>query len=388
VKARGLLCAALVLGFSARARADDGGAVDAGADAEARGRVTSTCTERVPENKPRPALSETFPDRGTSGWAATLEVEVEHGKGESVLPSGFHLQLDGDAARALERAGFALPDPDGGAGPSVESKIDGERAKSTVRIPVVLLPDKPGRNTLELPPLPIAIARASGELITVCTAPHRILVEDPIASTPDAKPKDNPPPRPQREVWTAAKQVALATLIALVVGAIVAWLLGRWLRRPKPVPPPPPPRPPWEIALEELFDLRAAELVKNQRYVEHFDRVSYIVRKYCGDRYGFDGLESTTREMLSVLRRVVPPIAVLDEIEHFLRRADLVKFARLTPTGDECNEALERAETIVRRTIPWTMDPMPVPDATPPGPPAEPTPPAPPAPPAAGGEAP
>jgi hypothetical protein len=148
-------------------------------------------------------------------------------------------------------------------------------------------------------------------------------------------------------------------LLALVIGALVAWVLGRWLRRPKPAPPPPPPRPPWDVALEELEDVRRAELVQNSRFVEHFDRVSYIMRRYCGDRYGFDGLESTTREMLHVLRRVVPPIPVLDVIEAFLRQADLVKFARLTPTAEECNEALSRCLEIVQRTIPEPMLPPP-----------------------------
>lgn len=334
---------------------------DAGTDAGSLGRVTATCVERWPEGKPRPKLEERFPDKGTSGWAATLEVVVEHGKGETVLPNGFRIELESDAARAIERAGFALPDPDGGAGPSIEVVPSGNGAKSTVKVPVVALPAKPGRSELQLPPLPIAIARASGEVVTLCTAPHTIVVDDPIASTPDAQPKDNPPPRPQREVWTAAQQVALATLVALVVGALVAWLIGRWRARPKPVPPPPPPRPPWEVALEELGDLRARELVKNERYAEHYARVSHIVRKYCGDRYGFDGLESTTREMMSVLRRVVPPIAVLAEIEASLRHADLVKFARLTPTAEECDEAMARAEQIVRRTVPAVTEPLPLP---------------------------
>jgi len=351
-----LLLAGVVSSWSLPTRADDAGAPDAGAHVS----VTATCGERWPEGKSRPKLEETFPDKGKSGYAATLRVVVEHGKGETVMPNGFRVQLDTEAARALEHAGFALPDPDGGAGPIVKVETQGETSKSTVDIPVLLLPEKPGRNSLELPPLPVSIARASGELLTLCTKPHRIVVDDPIASTPDPKPKDNPPPRAQREIWTTAKEVTIAALIALVVGALLAWLIGRWMRRPKPVPPPPPPRPPWEVAIEELTDIRAAELIANQRFVEHFERVAHVVRRYAGDRYGFDGLESTTREMLSVLRRVVPPIPVLDEIEKFLRHADLVKFARLTPSAEECLEALERGETIVRRTIPYTPPPRPV----------------------------
>jgi hypothetical protein len=274
--------------------------------------------------------------------------------------------VGGDEAAELERSGFALPDPDGGAGPTLETKEEGERAKTTVRISVVPLPDKPGLQQMTLPALPIALSRASGEVVTVCTRPHPIAVDEPIADTPDAKPKDNPPARRQLEEWTTLKHVTYATLLALVVGALAAWLLGRWMRREKPKPPPPPPRPPWEVALEELEDVRRAELVENERFAEHFDRVSYIVRKYCGDRYGFDGLESTTREMLSVLRRVVPPIAVLDVIEAFLRQADLVKFARLTPTAEECIQALERGETTVRRTIPEPILTVP-PPSKPPG---------------------
>jgi hypothetical protein len=329
-------------------------------DAGAPERVSGTCVERIPEGKERPAIKETFPAKGLTGYALGLEVVVEHGKGETVLPNGFRVQLDSDAAKALKSAGFALPDPDGGAGPSIQQTPDGERIKSTVKISVVALPEKPGRSELTLPPLPIAISRASGEVLTLCTAPHEITVEDPISNTPDPAPHENPAPRPQRELWNTAKQVAIASLIALIVGALVAWLIGRWRRRPKAVPPPPPPRPPWDVALEELVDLKHAELVKSERFVEHFDRVSHIVRRYCGERYGFDGLESTTREMIGILRRVIPPIPVLEPIETFLREADLVKFAKLTPSAEECEHALASAEDIVKRSIPF-RPPVPTP---------------------------
>src|SRR5690606_37750065 len=119
----------------------------------------------------------------------------------------------------------------------------------------VPLPKKPGRNELVLPPLPIAISRASGELMTLCTAPHPVTVEDPIANEPNPKPKQNPDPLRQREEWTAAKNAAIVASVALVLGALLAWLIGRWLKRPRPAPPPPPPRPPWEVAHEALFDL-------------------------------------------------------------------------------------------------------------------------------------
>jgi hypothetical protein len=309
------------------------------------------CIERVPSGKNRPKFSEKIASSALSGHALTLEVNVEHGKGETVLPTGFHLLGDSPEAKALEREGFALPDAEGAAGPKLDRTEQGERATTRVRISVVPLPPKPGRQVLILPPLPITLSRASGELVTVCTAPHTVTVEDPIANSPHPEPRSNPSARRQREVWTAAKHVVVAALIALAVGALLSFLFTRWLRRPKKLPPPPPPRPPWEIALEALHDIRHAGLTREGRFSEHFDRVSDVLRRYLGDRYGYDGLESTTREALGALRLMNPEVPDLRGIETFMRDADLVKFAQLTPSEGECVDLLARAEEIVTRTI-------------------------------------
>jgi len=310
-----------------------------------------SCVERIPSGKDRPHFTEKIVRRALSGHALTLEVVVDHGKGETVLPTGFRLLSDSPEGKALEREGFALPDPAGSAGPKLERTEQGERATTKVRLSVVPLPAKPGRHELLLPPLPIAISRASGEIVTVCTGAHSVLIEDPTANTPNPAPKGNPAARRQLEIWTAAKTVALAVSIALLVGALGALLISRWLRRPKKLPPPPPPRPPWDVALEALHDIRHAGLTREGRFAEVFDRVSDVLRRYLGDRYGYDGLESTTREALIALRETTPQIEDLPGIEGFMRDADLVKFARLTPSEGECLDLLSRAESIVTRTM-------------------------------------
>jgi len=310
------------------------------------------CADSFPAGSARPRVTESFPDHGKSGHALVLDLVLEHGKGESVLPAGLGGQVLGDQMRAIEREGFFLPSPKGSGAPTLETKVEGDRARTHLTIPVVALPKKPGRHELVLPSLPIAIARASGEVRTLCTAEHHVVVEDPTANTPDAKPKANPKPVRQMEEWTAAKNAAIGGAIALAAAALLAWALSWWRRRPKPVVPPPPPRPPWDVALEELFDVRHARLVEQGRFAEHFDRVSDAVRRYLGARYGFDGLETTTREAMSALRKVTPRIAVLTDVETFLENADLVKFAKLTPTETECDAALGRAEELVRRTMP------------------------------------
>jgi hypothetical protein len=361
-RALALSLSALSFGLPALAQlADDAGApsassaLPAASAASAASVVDSknaeSCVERIPSGKDRPHFTEKITRRALSGHALTLEVTVEHGKGETVLPTGFRLLGDSPEGKALEREGFALPDPEGSAGPKLERSEQGERATTKVRLSVVPLPPKPGRHQLVLPPLPIAISRASGELLTVCTASHTVLIEDPIANAPNPAPRGNPAPRRQLEIWTAAKHVALAVLIALAVGALGALLVSRWLRRPKKLPPPPPPRPPWDVALEALHDIRHAGLTREGRFAEVFDRVSDVLRRYLGDRYGYDGLESTTREALSSLRETTPKIEDLPGIEGFMRDADLVKFARLTPSEGECLDLLARAESIVTRTM-------------------------------------
>jgi hypothetical protein len=313
---------------------------------------SDTCVERIPAGKARPKLTEKVPSRGQSGHALTLSLTIEHLKGETVLPGGFAPQGESPEWRALERAGLFVPDPDGGAGPSLERTEQGDGATTKLELSLVALPKKPGRNVIAIPPLPLSVARASGEVLVLCTAPHQITIEDPIANVSNPMPKPNPPARQQREEWTLLKQAAIGAALALPVALLLAWLLSWWRKRPRPEPPAPPPRPPWDIALEELFDVRHAGLVTEGRLAEHFDRVSDIVRKYLGARYGFDGLESTTREMLSVLRTAKPRPAPLDAIETFLHQADLVKFAKTVPSPEDGELALSRAEHIVKETLP------------------------------------
>jgi hypothetical protein len=300
-------------------------------------------------------MVDTFPERGTSGYLAALRVVVSHGKGETVLPHGLQLQSESDTARSLKSAGFALPEQDAGAGArlsSVDVDAKSGRRQTTLEVPLVALPSDPGRHTLVLPPLPISIARANNDVVTLCTKPHTIVVEDPTASTPEAQPKPNPAPRAQREEWVALERALGWGALGIALGAALAWAVVRWLRRPRPVPPPPPPRPPWEVALERLDEARHAGLLETQRFAEFFDRVNDAVRQYLGARFGFDGLESTTDETLAALRRVPHFGLPLPQVAGFLQHCDLVKFADVTPTLAECERALFDAEGVVRTTMP------------------------------------
>jgi hypothetical protein len=332
------------------------------------------CVESIPKGGQRPIVSESFPARGTSGWAATLAITVRHGKGERVLPSGLDLSGAAEAKKYLQKAGFVIPDQDGGAAAHLWTEPETKESSLAVthlELPLVVLPDKPGRNLMVLPPLPVAVARANGEVASVCTHPHTIGVEDPTANAPESEPRGNPPPRPQREEWTALKKAVLWGGLGLLAGALLAYLAYRHLTKPKPAKPPPPPRPPWEIALEKLDEVRHAGLLEARRDAEYFDRVSDAVRGYLGARFGFDGLESTSDEILAALTkqgggfvRLEPAGAVggpapgipIDVVRQFLGACDLVKFANLKPSAEQCASALSAGEQIVRATMPFAAE--------------------------------
>lgn len=313
--------------------------------------AASACVEHIPEGKTRPVMTETFPAKSQAGYVATLRLSIPHGMGEHVLPGGFKLLLDSAEGRALTSSGFVFADVEGPAAPHIERQERDGQIVTVVELSFIPLPKESGRQVLELPSVPIAIARASGDLVTLCTQPHSLKVTDPTANLVEAQPRGNPSPVVQREVWTAAKNVALGALVALPVGLLLAFIVAWWRRRERVAPPPPPPRPAWDTALEALAKLRGLSLLEQGKTREHFAQVSQAVRQYLGDRYGFDGLESTTTEMLNELHSVKPGIDPLPDIVSFLDRADLVKFANLTPEVAECQNALDEGERLVRQTM-------------------------------------
>ena len=359
----------------------DAGASDASAPAPAPAQKVNGCVETVPKGADRPFVHEMFPAVGTSGWAATFAVTVNHGKGERVLPNGIDLNGAQEMRTLMKEAGFGIPDQTGTAASRLYTDGDESKATTHLDLAVVLLPPKPGNHTLTLPALPIAIVRANGERLTVCTKTHTILVDDPLQNVPEAKPKLNPEARPQREEWTSLKHALEYGGIGLLAGGLLAYAGWRFAKRPKPVPPPPPPRPPWEVALERLDEIRHAGLLDAQRYAEYFDRTSDAVRGYLGARFAYDGLESTTDEALAALLRngggfirydsggqhqsgIPLPGIPLEEIAGFLRECDLVKFANLVPTPDQCVASLATGERIVRATMPVASIPPPPPSST------------------------
>lgn len=323
------------------------------------------CQDDWPTDRERPKLVERFAKRGTSGHVTRLELDIEHLPGEVVFPAGLEamLLMSGELTQERERlteAQFKLPNAKSEIKPTLQrpAKDAQGRVKTLLTFPLIPLPKEAGRFELTLPRLPISISRASGQVHTICTQPHVITVEDPLASeaAPDKKP--NPEPRSQLEIWRSLRDGVLTALWVIPLVLLLGWLLYHYraMFRKKVVPPP--PIPPWERARGQLSHLESRGLLPAGEFEEYLDGVTDTLREYLGGRYGFDGLECTTRELLRQLGSRASDFSEEQLVRTILQHADLVKFARRTPSEDECKDACVATRKIIDLTVPLpSLDP-------------------------------
>ncbi len=143
----------------------------------------------------------------------------------------------------------------------------------------------------------------------------------------------------------------LGAAAALLLMGLAGYVIAR--NRPKVViePPPPPPRPAHEVAFEKLDALRRSGLLEAGEVMGFYVRLSEAVREYVGNRYGFNGLDMTTEEILEAMGSARLPASLGDNfLPHLLYQADLVKFAKAAPSLEEPREALEDGYRLVRAT--------------------------------------
>ena len=206
----------------------------------------------------------------------------------------------------------------------------------------------------ELGPIRVRIASAAGELSEIESNTRSIEIQSLLANEPD--PQLKPPSEPvvvEQDDYRLL--IVLGALLAIALGALLAWLFMRWWqKRDRPEPAPPPPPPPWETALTELHELeRARAAAVSEGSTEQWvDAVSDSIRAYLGRRFGFHGLESTTDEIADQLRRARSLAIEPQEAVGFLGQCDLVKFAKASLADEASRTLIEEALALVDQTRP------------------------------------
>lgn len=138
--------------------------------------------------------------------------------------------------------------------------------------------------------------------------------------------------------------VVVAGLVILGLIALVVWFIAKH-RKPKRV------LTPAERALQELTRLRAG-VTGADPYPFSID-VSDVLRIYLRDARGLSATTQTSHEFLeSVRTRSVFNDAEREALAGFLEKADLIKFARMGATSDDCVALLDQAERLLRSAMP------------------------------------
>ncbi|MEW6363097.1 MAG: BatD family protein [Acidobacteriota bacterium] len=150
-------------------------------------------------------------------------------------------------------------------------------------------------------------------------------------------------------------------VLALALAALALAALVWWLRRGKraggglaPLAAV-PQLSPEEEALEALKRLEASSLLVEGRIKEFYVELTEILKHYVYRRHGVAVEERTTDEIVRDSSAVLPS-EVFQLLREFLRRADMVKFAKYRAAAEETREMVKWTYRIVEvsRPLPET----------------------------------
>lgn len=198
--------------------------------------------------------------------------------------------------------------------------------------------------TLELPPLTVHL-RSGDELLT---NPMQITVwpTPAIADVNDAEPIRDILREPI--LWVDYWPWAASVLVCL--------MFAKWFFRKKPAPvaaiqqPSPPAIPAHERAMQQLAVLGQQKLWKQGRLEQFYTELSMIMREYLEKRFNVPALESTTREILPMLKKTNFPPNLTGSLHEILQEADMAKFAQNPPPDHFHEKALDDARHLVAAT--------------------------------------
>lgn len=205
--------------------------------------------------------------------------------------------------------------------------------------------------TFETPDYSVTLRNESGLLEDVQAEPISLTVTPVLPQGSlhlnDIKPQTNLP-------WIVAWPVLPAGALVIAVLGIVFYLIVKWvktMRRRAAVRVD--TRSPYEMAQDDLVNIRRLDLPGQGQIKEHYTMVSDSVRRYLERAYEVAATDLTTEEVRRVLRSSAITTEDSRDVINLLSDCDLVKFTALLPSEDTAREMTERARELVEMMTPW-----------------------------------
>jgi hypothetical protein len=208
-----------------------------------------------------------------------------------------------------------------------------------------------------IPSVVFTLAAANGVVTTVESPSMLLTVVNPNGVDAVLSPLDIKPIIATE--WTFEEDLLpflkeyLPYFILLLAILFLAWRF--WQQRKNRQTPPvitQISQPPHIIAERLLAELRAKQLWQNGKTKAFYSELSHILRGYLEDQFKMPALETTTDELMELLKKRDFSAEILEKTQDLLQTADLVKFAKVEPPTTIHDDFLINAEAIVATTKP------------------------------------
>ena len=152
------------------------------------------------------------------------------------------------------------------------------------------------------------------------------------------------------------KEIIPYILGIILIAAIIFFIFYyiKWKRKNVPlfVKPEKPAEPAHIIALRELDRIKAQKLWQKEKIKQYYSEVADTIRMYIQNRFDIPAMEFTSSETIGTFKSQKDLVdgSSLDQLQHILSLADLVKFAKYTPLPDDNNLTLMNAYFFVNQT--------------------------------------
>jgi hypothetical protein len=195
--------------------------------------------------------------------------------------------------------------------------------------------------TLTFPPIAILLRTPEGKQIGIASPPAKVEIQSILS----AKDRDLKDLKKQAELPEPVRWgLWLALLSALGILGTVAWLMWKRRNRRAHSIPAAPPQDLLDMAEAELRRLLARDFPDNKQVKPFYVLLSDIVKRILEAGYGIHTAEQTTSEIMDALDLASGKNPEdMERIDSFLRRCDVVKFAKYIPSTTEHESAVKDA---------------------------------------------
>ena len=144
-----------------------------------------------------------------------------------------------------------------------------------------------------------------------------------------------------------------AWLLGILLIAAGIWAYHKYYKKGvNPLKPSRKRLPPYEEAMINLQNLKAAQLWQQGQEKEYFTGLTDILRVYIDRRFDINAVEMTSSQIIETLKKNDETRAVNEQLGMILEIADIVKFANARPLADDNEVAYQRAVNFVEATRP------------------------------------